>query len=140
MPERTTLLKPVYSAVNVYWPGASCGIEYSPLSLTTALRLSFVPTLAIVIVAPGTTAPVSSVTRPTTVARNPCAARTEANKKIAITPFRRHDMPAPPLFFEQKHKPRVVELQFRQKRGSYESGVCCVRVAADCCVLRWVAG
>src|SRR5437763_2631472 len=107
MPERTTLLKPVYSAVNVYWPGASCGIEYSPLSLTTALRLSFVPVLVTVIVAPGTTAPVSSVTRPTTVARNPCAPRIETTKKIAITPFRRHNMPySLILVFEQKHKPR----------------------------------
>src|SRR5213593_1891208 len=104
MPERTTLLKPVYSAVKVYWPGANCGIAYSPLSFTTTVRLSFVPVLVIVIIAPGTTAPVSSVTCPTTVARNPCAPRIETNKKIVITPFRRHHIPA--SLFYQKHKLR----------------------------------
>ena len=89
MPERTTLLKPAYSAVTVYCPGASCGTAYSPLSLTITLRLSFVPTLVMVIFAPGTTAPLSSVTRPTTVARTPCAVTSDTNTKVAMNPFRR---------------------------------------------------
>src|SRR5262245_55793282 len=88
MPERTTLLKPAYSAVRVYCPGAICGIAYSPLSFTVTLRLSLVPILVIVIIAPGTTAPVSSVTRPTIVARTPCAAEIDTNRRIATTPLR----------------------------------------------------
>jgi len=90
--EKLPALKPVYSAVKVYWPVASWGIVYSPLSLTIIVRLSFVPTFVMAIVAPGSTAPVSSVTRPTTVARNPCAASRDANSKIAIDPFRKHVM------------------------------------------------
>src|SRR5215510_6916073 len=104
MPERTTLLKPAYSAVRVYCPGAICGIAYSPLSFTVTLRLSLVPILVIVIIAPGTTAPVSSVTRPTIVARTPCAARIDTKNRTATTPFRIQAILASLIFVDKKLK------------------------------------
>src|SRR5215831_21357485 len=104
MPERTTVLKPAYSTVRVYCPGASCGIAYSPLSFATTLRLSLVPILVIVIFAPGTTAPVSSVTRPTIVARTPCAARIDTKNRIATNPFRTHAILASLCLLEEAQK------------------------------------
>src|SRR6266481_6941582 len=127
MPERTTLLKPVYSAVKVYWPGASCGIAYSPLSLTVTLRLSLVPVLVIVMLAPGTTAPLSSVTRPTIVARTPCAARTDTNSKSAVAPFRKNRISPPDdyFFIEARNCPANMGGGGRTiRRIDLNSGVC----------------
>src|SRR5207248_2524166 len=64
---RLVVLKPSISVLTVYSPGGSAGNSNSPTSLLDVVRVALVPLLTTVTVAPGTTAPVESLTAPVMV-------------------------------------------------------------------------
>src|SRR6266446_1216543 len=59
-----SFLKPVLITVTVYVPGSSSGNEKLPCSLVVVLRVAVVRSLVTLTVAPGTAAPLGSVTDP----------------------------------------------------------------------------
>src|SRR5579863_3260748 len=58
------VLNPAFSITILYTPGARLVIEYAPEGFVSALLAEFVDWLVAVTFAPGTTAPVESVTVP----------------------------------------------------------------------------
>ena len=64
---KTCALKPASSAFTSYVPGSSRSLTYRPASFVTTLSAVLRSTLVIATVAPGTTAPVPSVTMPLTL-------------------------------------------------------------------------
>src|SRR5581483_2372332 len=77
---------PCFSTTTRYMPKGSSGAENEPVLSVAVIRSSPVLRFRIVTFAPGTTAPVASVTSPTMVARNVwAAAAAESNKRTAKT-------------------------------------------------------
>src|SRR4029453_8529212 len=68
MPVCSNFLKPVSSALTRYAPSCSNGARYNPLSFVMTTRISPVSVFVTVTVTPGSTAPDSSVTVPSSVA------------------------------------------------------------------------
>ena len=61
---RTPVLKPSSSALTLYAPGGSAGKSKSPAELVTVVRVALVAVFTTVTVAPGSRAPVPSLTSP----------------------------------------------------------------------------
>ena len=74
------LLKPAISTVTEYVPGSTLSKRYKPAELVWRVTLIPVFTLSAVTLAPTTTALLSSVTMPSTRARNVCAQPETANR------------------------------------------------------------
>ena len=73
MSGRVNVLKPVSWTVTEYVPGCTVSKRYAPVASVVVSRDVPVPLLWMVTVAPGTAAPVSSLTLPTSDPYNTCA-------------------------------------------------------------------
>ena len=65
--------KPSLATATSYWPGRKPGAEYKPVSFVTSVRRTFVFCWIKVTDAPGTAAPLESVTKPEIVPVSTCA-------------------------------------------------------------------
>ena len=85
------VLNPAFSITILYTPGARLEIEYAPEGFVSALLAEFVAWLVAVIFAPGTTAPVESVTvpemDPEVCANNELASVKKHKSKLAFRNF-----------------------------------------------------
>src|SRR5207245_10873110 len=86
--DNVTFLTPVSSAATEYLPVGSDGAVYSPLVSVVTVREIPVPVFVSVTVAPGTTAPESSVTTPRIVPVTACAASEAGIRHAAMNTTR----------------------------------------------------
>src|SRR5579862_670857 len=85
---RTTESKPGLLNKMLYSPTLRLGTWYSPTSLVTPVVWILVSMLVAVMLTPGTTAPLESVTVPTIVARSCCAINAAAKVNCSVKPIR----------------------------------------------------
>src|SRR5512134_822985 len=88
MPDRVHRLKPAASTLMEYGPGIRNGNRKSPLAFVGAVARTPVSALVACTIAPTTTAPAGSVTRPRIVLRASCARRGVVSKERAAAASR----------------------------------------------------